>query len=257
MMAESELPAIAILAGGLAQRLQPASLTLPKALMRVAGRPFIHHQLELLHHQGARRVVICCGYLGKQVEDYVGDGSRYSLVVSYSYDGDVLLGTGGAIKKALPLLGNVFMVLYGDSYLPIAFKPVVDRFRISKADGLMTVFENDGRWDRSNVEFTEGVIRRYDKIGRGSAMRHIDYGLSILGSSAFDGWPSDVPLDLAAVLQQLLVRGRLAGFEVKQRFYEVGSPAGIVETERFILAQNRNLSLREGPAKLPSSHFGS
>ena len=102
---------------------------------------------------------------------------------------------------------------------------------------------------------SNGVV--YDKKARLPEMRHIDYGLSILRSSAFDGWPSDVPLDLATVLQRLLVRGRLAGFEVKQRFYEVGSPAGIVETERFILAQNRSLSLREGPAKLPSSHFGS
>jgi NDP-sugar pyrophosphorylase family protein len=243
-MAEPELPPIAILAGGLAQRLRPASLTLPKSLMRVAGRPFIDHQLELLHRQGARRVVICCGYLGKQIEDHVGDGSRYSLVVTCSYDGGMLLGTAGAIRKALPQLGDIFMVLYGDSYLPIAFKPVVDSFRTSKADGLMTVFENEGRWDVSNVEFADGVVRRYDKIQRTSAMRHIDYGLNMFRSIAFHGWPSDEALDLAAVLQHLLAAGRLKGFEVNERFYEVGSTAGIEETERFILAGQSDASSR-------------
>jgi NDP-sugar pyrophosphorylase family protein len=238
------LPPIAILAGGLAQRLRPASLTLPKSLVCVAGRPFIDHQLELLRRQGAHHVVICCGYLGKQIEYHVGNGARYGLVVTYSYDGDTLLGTGGAIMNALPRLGNMFMVLYGDSYLPIAFKPVFDAFWSSDADGLMTVFENRGRWDMSNVEFTDGVIRSYDKIKRSCAMRHIDYGLNAFRSIAFDGWLSTKPLDLAAVLQRLLVAGRLKGFEVQDRFYEIGSWAGINETERFILAQQCDASFK-------------
>jgi hypothetical protein len=138
----------------------------------------------------------------------------------------------------------MFMVLYGDSYLPIAFKPVFDAFWSSDADGLMTVFENRGRWDMSNVEFTDGVIRSYDKIKRTCAMRHIDYGLNAFRSIAFDGWLSTKPLDLAAVLQRLLVAGRLKGFEVQDRFYEIGSWAGINETERFILAQQCDASFK-------------
>jgi MurNAc alpha-1-phosphate uridylyltransferase len=238
-MRHTSLPPVAILAGGLAKRLRPASLTIPKSLIPVAGRPFIDHQMELLRRQGAREVVICCGYLGEQIEDHVRDGARYDLVVTYCYDGDPLLGTGGAIRKALPRLGDVFMVLYGDSYLPISFAPVADAFRASSADGLMTVFRNDGRWDTSNVEFGGGAIRRYDKVHRTAAMHHIDYGLSVFRAAAFDACPPDQPFDLAAVLQRLLVAGRLAGFEVNKRFYEVGSPAGIEETERFILEQNR------------------
>jgi MurNAc alpha-1-phosphate uridylyltransferase len=231
----TSLPPVAILAGGLAKRLRPASLTIPKSLVPVAGRPFIDHQMELLQSQGVREVVICCGYLGEQIEDHVGDGARYGLAVAYCRDGDPLLGTGGAIKKALPQLGDIFMVLYGDSYLPIAFGPVADAFRASSADGLMTVFRNDGRWDNSNVEFGDGAIRRYDKVHRTAAMHHIDYGLSVFRAAAFDACPPDQPFDLAVVLQRLLVAGRLAGFEVNKRFYEVGSPAGIEETERFIL----------------------
>jgi N-acetyl-alpha-D-muramate 1-phosphate uridylyltransferase len=238
-MRHASLPPVAILAGGLAKRLRPASLAIPKSLIPVAGRPFIDHQMELLRREGAREVVICCGYLGEQIEDHVRDGARYGLVVTYCHDGDSLLGTGGAIKKALPQLGDVFMVLYGDSYLPIAFQPVADAFRAGSADGLMTVFRNDGRWDASNVEFGDGAIRRYDKVHRTAAMQHIDYGLSVFRAGAFNAWPPDRPFDLAAVLQDLLAAGRLAGFEVSERFYEVGSPAGIEETERFILERER------------------
>jgi NDP-sugar pyrophosphorylase family protein len=235
----ARLPPVAILAGGLAKRLRPASLTIPKSLIPVAGRPFIDHQMELLRRQGAHKVVVCCGHLGEQIEDHVRDGARYGLAVAYCHDGDPLLGTGGAIKKALPQLGGVFMVLYGDSYLPIAFQPVADAFHASNADGLMTVFRNDGRWDTSNIEFAGGAIRRYDKVQRTTAMQHIDYGLSVFHARAFDAWPPDEPFDLAAVLQDLLASGRLAGLEVNERFYEVGSPTGIEETERFILAQER------------------
>jgi NDP-sugar pyrophosphorylase family protein len=242
MSEPAALPPVAVLAGGVAKRLRPVSLTMPKSLVRLAGRPFIDHQMELLHRQGASEVVICCGYLGEQIEEHVGDGAKYGLVVRYSYDGDELLGTGGAIKKALPQLGDIFMVLYGDSYLPIAFRPVADAFRMSGAGGLMTVFRNDGRWDLSNVEFSDGIIRSYNKINRTAAMRHIDYGLSIFRRKEFNAWPGGKPFDLAAVLQSLLAAGRLQGFEVNERFYEIGSPAGIEETERFILERDRNVA---------------
>jgi NDP-sugar pyrophosphorylase family protein len=229
------LPPVAVLAGGLAKRLRPVSLTVPKSLIKVAGRPFIDYQMELLRRQGACKVVICCGYLGEQIEKHLGDGAEYGLAVSYSYDGNELLGTGGAIKNALPQLGETFMVLYGDSYLPISFQSVADAFRTSGADALMTVFMNDGHWDISNVEFADGVIRRYDKIHRTAAMRHIDYGLSVFRREAFNACRTDKAFDLSTVLQHLLAAGRLEGLEVSKRFYEIGSPAGIKETELFIL----------------------
>jgi NDP-sugar pyrophosphorylase family protein len=237
------LPPVAVLAGGLAKRLRPISLTMPKSLVKVAGRPFIDHQMELLRRQGAYKVVVCCGHLGKQIEDHLGDGAKYGLVVNYSYDGDELLGTGGAIKKALPQLGETFMVLYGDSYLPIGFQPVADAFRRSGADALMTVFRNDGQWDTSNVEFRDGVIQRYDKINRTAAMQHIDYGLSVFRGTVFNAYTTGGPFDLASVLQNLLAAGRVKAFEVNARFYEIGSQKGIEETEKFMRGQGCSLRL--------------
>ena len=115
---------VAILAGGLATRLGPLTQRLPKALLPVAGRPFIHWQLALLAQQGVTQVVLCAGHLGEQIQATVGDGSGFGMTVRYSFDGAVLLGTGGALKRALPMLGAAFFVLYGDSYLRCSFAAV-------------------------------------------------------------------------------------------------------------------------------------
>ena len=113
---------VAILAGGLATRLRPVTEDTPKALLDVAGKPFVVRQLEYLRQQGIVRVVLCVGYLGEQIRAVVGDGSALGLEVLYSWDGPQLLGTGGALRHALSALGEQFMVLYGDSYLPIDFR---------------------------------------------------------------------------------------------------------------------------------------
>ena len=146
----------------------------------------------------------------------------------------VLLGTGGALKRALPLLGEKFFVLYGDSYLPIDFKPVAEFFERSGRAGLMTVYQNEGRYDTSNVVFGDGEIMVYDKKNKLPEMRHIDYGLSLFKASAFEEWPGDKAFDLADVMQRLVARKQLAGFEVKERFYEIGSHAGLAELEALL-----------------------
>src|SRR5438876_1042545 len=146
---------VAILAGGLATRLRPITERIPKVLVPVAGKPFLAHQLELLRTQGLTRVVLCLGHLGERVRQVFGDGQAHGVTLQYSFDGPVLLGTGGALKQALPLLGENFFVLYGDSYLPIDFRPVGDSFERSGKLGLMTVYENQGRYDTSNVVFAE------------------------------------------------------------------------------------------------------
>ena len=225
---------VAILAGGLATRLGPLTQKVPKVLLPVAGRAFLAHQLELLREQGFRRVVLCVGHLGETVREQFGDGSGWGLKLEYSFDGSVLLGTGGALRQARPLLGDPFFVLYGDSYLPIEFGPVAECFAECGRLGLMTVFRNDGLYDTSNVIFREGEIAVYDKKARLPEMKHIDYGLSLFRAAAFDGWPEDQPFDLADVMQNLLARGQLAAFEVGQRFYEIGSPAGLAELEAFL-----------------------
>ena len=157
--------------------------------MEVAGRPFIHHQLRQLHGQGVRRVVLCLGHLGEQVVDAVGDGSAFGLEVAYSFDGPELRGTAGAIKRALPLLGEAFFVLYGDSYLECNYAAVQEAFEAAGKLALMTVFRNEGQWDTSNVEFRDGRILAYDKAHRTAAMQYIDYGLGVLDRRAFDVVP--------------------------------------------------------------------
>ncbi len=227
-------PPLALLAGGLATRMRPATETIPKSLLEVAGEPFIAHQLRLLLGQGVRRIVVCAGFLGEQIEDFVGDGARFGCEVRYSFDGEKLLGTGGALKRALPLLGPSFFVMYGDSYLDIDYARVADDFKASGQSALMTVFRNEGRWDTSNVEFAEGRIAKFDKVNRTPAMAFIDYGLGVLKADVIAPLPGDTVVDLADIYRDLAAAGRLAGHEVTTRFYEIGSPAGLAETDAYL-----------------------
>jgi NDP-sugar pyrophosphorylase family protein len=225
---------VAILAGGLATRLRPITEKVPKLLIEVAGEPFFSHQIRLLKAAGLTRLVLCVGYLGEKVVELYGDGSAWGVQIDYVFDGPKLLGTGGALIQALPKLGDAFYVLYGDSYLPIDYLAVGDFFLKSGQLGLMTVFENSERYDASNVQFEGGEIKIYDKKLKVPAMRHIDYGLGVFRAAAFDGFPRDAVVDLSVVQQTLLARRQLAGYEIKQRFYEIGSHAGLAELDQLL-----------------------
>lgn len=225
---------VAILAGGLATRLRPLTEKIPKALVEVAGKPFIFHQLDWLKRQKIKQVVLCVGYLGEMIRDKVGLGEAWAMEVRYSFDGDHLLGTGGALRKAIPLLGERFYVLYGDSFLPIDYFSVENAFRTSRQLALMCFMKNQGRWDQSNVSAQHGKIRSYNKKTPSPSMEYIDSGLSVLHSRAFQGnWNQD-SFDLADLFQDLSDRGQLAGKKVVDRFYEIGSKEGLAETEKFI-----------------------
>jgi N-acetyl-alpha-D-muramate 1-phosphate uridylyltransferase len=226
---------VAILAGGLATRLRPISEKIPKALIDVGGMPFISRQLNYLREQGIKRVVLCVGYLGEQIEQLVGPGDRHGLEVRYSSDGARLLGTGGALKQALPLLGEAFFVLYGDSFLPINFANVELAYQASARPALMTVLRNQGRWDKSNVEFVGGNIIEYNKRNPRLEMAHIDYGLSIISARVLGTYPNLKPFDLADVFHDLSLAGQIAGHEVFERFYEIGSREGLAEAEAYFL----------------------
>jgi NDP-sugar pyrophosphorylase family protein len=226
---------IAILAGGLATRLRPLTEKIPKALIDIRGEPFVTHQLKLLKSNGLERVVICAGFLEEMIQEVIGDGQQFNLEIAYSFDGDTLLGTGGSIKKALPLLGPVFFVLYGDSYLPCDYGAVEKAFLAEGKKALMTLFHNRGAWDTSNVEFSHGRIRVYDKISRNPSMEYIDYGLGVFKAEAWDIVPEGIPYDLAEVYQSMLAEQELAGWEVDQRFYEIGSWQGLEETRAFLM----------------------
>ena len=224
---------VAILAGGLATRLRPITGKIPKSLVPVAGRPFLAHQLEMLHARGIRRVVLCIGFLGEMIQREFGN-EAYGIKLEYSFDGEKLLGTGGAIKRALPKLGPEFFILYGDSYLPLQYAPVAESFHRSGKLGLMTVYHNEGKYDTSNVVFRDGEIVVYDKKAKLLEMRHIDYGLSMFKASVFEAYAADQVFDLAEVMGKLVREKQLAGYEVPERFYEMGSPAGLEELERLL-----------------------
>jgi NDP-sugar pyrophosphorylase family protein len=214
--------------------MRPLTETVPKSMLEVADEPFIAHQLRLFKRQGLVRVVLCLGHLGAMVEDFVGDGSAFGLSVSSSFDGERLLGTAGALKKAAPLLGDVFWVVYGDAYLDVDLDPIWASFESDDRPALMTVFRNEDRWDKSNVLFRDGRIVAYDKRASDPAMEHIDFGLIMLRKQVLDDVAVGESADLGDVLSMLANRGEVAGFEVGERFYEIGSRDGLRETDEKI-----------------------
>lgn len=234
----SQLP-VAILAGGLATRLRPITEKVPKLLIEVAGEPFFTHQIRLLQAAGLTHLVLCVGYLGEKIVDLYSDGSKFGIRIDYSFDGPKLLGTGGALIQALPKLGDAFYVLYGDSYLPVDYRAVGDFFLRSGRNGLMTVYENHELYDASNVWFEGGEIRVYDKKTKVPQMHHIDYGLGLFKAAAFAGFSRDAVVDLAAVQMQLVAQKQLAGYEIPERFYEIGSHAGLNELDALLRAKPR------------------
>ncbi len=235
---DRNLPPICILAGGLGSRLGDVVRDVPKPLVPVAGRPFLFHQLELLRRHGARRVVVCVGYLGHLVEDAVGDGSDFGLDVEYSEDGPTPIGTAGAVRKALPQLGERFMVLYGDTYLRIDYAAVARAASASRLPALMTVLRNEGRWDTSNVRLEGDRVASYSKSRPSAGMTYIDYGLSVMEAEAVSQTEPQAP-DLAALFSTWARRGRLAAYLASERFFEIGTPSALIETDAFFSSRRR------------------
>ena len=224
-----------ILAGGLGTRLGARTRDLPKALLPIAGRPFLAWLVEALVRSGYRQLVLCIGHHGEQIMDYLGTGTDFGLDVTYSKDGERLLGTGGAIRQALSrdLLADSFLVTYGDSYLPFDYAaPLRDLHAHPEALGTMSVFENRGAWDASNCAIGRGLVLRYEKGVQDSALTHIDYGAIALRRSVIAEQPPQVAFGLDTLQHQLAKAGQLRAFEATERFYEVGSERGIEDLER-------------------------
>ena len=227
----SGLPPIAILAGGLGTRLGEVAIEIPKGMVPVNGRPFLEHVMELLAREGTQRVVICRGHLGETIEEGLGDGERFGLFIAYSDEGPVPIGTAGALRRALPLLGDRFLVMYGDTYLRVDYRAVAAAHERSGLPGLMTVLRNDGRWGPSNATYARGRVTAYNKRDPPADAAWIDYGLLAFTPEALA--PGD-ETDLADVLARLARDEALAGVPVRRRFYEIGTPDALEETERFL-----------------------
>jgi len=224
---------VVILAGGQGTRIQAVAAGKPKALIPVAGRPFIERQFELLARCGFARVLICAGFQGDQIQRHVGDGARFGMRVSYAIEDPVqLLGTGGALVNALPLLEETFLVLYGDSYLPTDYRTVERAFDQSGLDALMCVYRNEGKWDKSNVRVVGDRVVFYSKAAKTGDADCIDYGLSAFRKTVIQNYAGKpLPFDLAHILQDLVTRDGLGAFVVKERFYEIGKPEGLAELD--------------------------
>ena len=231
-----------ILCGGMGTRIAAVARGLPKALLPVAGRPFIEHQFERLAACGLRDVLLCTGSGGDRIEAHVGDGARWGVRVAYSREApDRLLGTGGALVHALPHLAGSFLVMYGDSYLTVDYRAVVRAFEASGGPALMTVYRNEGRWDASNTRVEGGRVTFYSKQAKPGEAAWIDYGLTAFRRDVIEersGAP--MPLDMARILGDLVAAGRVAAFETPDRFYEIGSPAGLAELDAAIRSGGRN-----------------
>jgi NDP-sugar pyrophosphorylase family protein len=226
-----------ILAGGLGTRMRPLTETCPKTLLPVAGRPFAWHQLHWLAAQGIGEVVYCIGHHGDMIRRYWSEERSPVPSIRYVDEGEQLRGTAGALRLANEqgALDKSFFVIYGDSFLPVEFAPVWRAFETSGQPALMTVLRNEGRWDRSNVIYQPGRVLLYDKSGA-PGMQYIDYGLSCFRREVFDGklFEEDAATDLAALFHQMSLQRRLAGFEVNERFYEIGSPSGLQDFEQYL-----------------------
>ena len=225
---------IAILAGGFATRLGSLTETIPKCMLEINGKPFVSWQLDLLVENGYSDFILCVSYKSEVVQNYLGDGSNRGISIRYSLDGERQLGTGGAIKNALPLLGSSFAVIYGDSYLPIDYLAVEQEFLNSSSQALMAIYENQNQFDASNVEFIAGKLIDYEKGRSNGKMRHIDYGITYFRKTAFGPWADEQSFDLSKVCYLLAKSEQLDGFEVFERFYEIGSLRGIEEFSNYL-----------------------
>jgi NDP-sugar pyrophosphorylase family protein len=223
-----------ILAGGLATRLRPITERVPKSLIQIHDKPFLQYQLERLKDEGVTDIVLCVGYLGDRIVEYFGDGRKYGVNITYSNDGDHLLGTGGALKKAWKYLRKEFFLTYGDSYLFIDYPTVMSWFKKLDKQGLMVVYKNYDQYDKSNVSIEGNLVKSYSKTNKTKGMIYIDYGASILRRDVLNLVPEGAVCSLEELFAQLIEQQQLLAYEVKERFYQIGSVDGIEEFKQYI-----------------------
>ena len=226
-----------ILAGGLGTRMKPITDRIPKSMVPVLGKPFLERQLQLLETNGVRDIVLCIGHMGQMIRDYFGTGEKWGVTIRYSEEGEALLGTAGAVKKAEPVLSDVFFLMYGDSYLLLDYPDIWNHFQKHTALGLMVVYRNENKLEPSNIVPRDGYVHIYDKTGRTPGMKHVNEGLSVLRKSSLALIPSGRPYSQEDFYQELITRHQLLSYETDQRFYEIGSPKGLDELEARLSGQ--------------------
>ncbi len=227
---------VVVLMGGLGTRLKDYTKACPKSLVEVSGKPFFDYQLDLLIAWGFKKFVFLIGYKADMIEEHYGDGSDRGISISYSYDGEKLLGTGGAVRRAIRFLEDDFLLIYGDSFMDIDYAETLYRYERGKAAGakaLMTVLHNNDRFDRSNVVMKGSDLVLYDKHNPTPEMDYIDYGVCMYERSLFEKFSDDEAFDIAVIQHELSVKGEMVAQIVTKRFYEIGSPSSLAEFSRY------------------------
>jgi len=224
---------IVVLCGGKATRLYPLTKKIPKSMIKISGKIFLEHQIDLLKKNGLSDIVLCVGYKAEQIKKYFGDGKNFGVEIKYSSDKKKLLGTGGALKKAENLLEDSFLVMYGDSYLPFNFQKAIKFFKKSNKLGLMTVFKNLNKYEPSNVEVEKNLVKSYSKKRKTKKMKYIDYGVIIFKKEALKFIPKNKVYNLSKLLQTLIKKKQLLTYPAEKRFYQIGSPEGLEEFKKY------------------------
>lgn len=234
---------VVVLVGGLGTRLGELTGNMPKPMVGVHGKPFFLYMLELLKWHGFRQFHFCIGYQGKAIKKYFGNGDKFGVHITYSSDETKLLGTAGALRNALAMLEEDFLLIYGDSYMDIGYNELVYRYIQLKKQGhkkaIMAIFQNNDRYDKSNVLFKNGRIIAYDKKNPTPDMQHIDYGISVLNKKLIAGIPRDQVADLASLYNKTAREGSVAAYPIRKRFYEIGTPTSLTEFRKFVQKRNQ------------------
>ena len=233
------------MAGGLGTRLGSITKKLPKTMVPVNGRPFLEYEISLLKSSGVDEFVLCVGHLGEMVEAHFEDGRRLGVDIRYSYDGPRLLGAAGALKRAEHLLHETFFVTYGDAYLRAEYPALMRKLVESGRQGVMAVYENHDAYGKSDLVVRDGMVVKYDKRGHEEAMNWINFGVSALAKGALALVPPETECNEEEFYGRLIERGELLAFPVKERFYEIGTPASLREFELFISSTRRDHGLFE------------
>ncbi|HYC26605.1 MAG TPA: sugar phosphate nucleotidyltransferase [Nitrososphaerales archaeon] len=223
-----------ILAGGLGTRLRPLTQDVPKAMVKVMGRPFLEYEVKLLKDNGVDDLVVCVGYLASAIQDHFGDGGKFGVEMRYSHDGPDLLGPAGALKQATPMLEDEFLVTYGDAFLVAPYAKIMDTLTSSECLGVMAVFRNENQFGRSDLEVKDGRVTRYDKTTQTPEMEWINFGVSALKKDALSTIRAGQPCGEEEFYGKLISANQLLAYPVAERFYEIGTPESLREFEAFI-----------------------
>jgi len=225
-----------ILAGGLGTRLGAITQHVPKPMVPVAGKPYLEHQIVLLRRQGIADLVLLTGYLGGQIGNYFGDGSPWGVSIRYSQEATPI-GTGGALRDARELLAPQFLLIYGDSYLPLNYANVLRRLAAAEVCGVMVVYDNSlgDTSVRNNVAVGGSLVSRYDKTSDDAELRYVEAGVLAFERSLVERIPARGVVSLEQdIFPVLIAEKQMAAYITTQRFYDIGTPARLRAIEAYL-----------------------